>query len=93
MSPHEAADKLMTLSEEQSRLIEEATVLEEKETLFFVSERKNFDSDKACSMSFKGSVDGLQLNRVSNRIKAIRSELSTLKSFLRHKENEARNLY
>lgn len=92
-NPHECAEKMMSLSEEQSRLIDEITELEENEAKFLYEHKEKYGSDKATLMAWRVTQDGLRQNRVDNRLKAIKGELSVLKNYLRHCENSARSLY
>lgn len=93
MNPHEAAERMITLSEEQSRLSEEATELEIKGELFVHAYRDTYKTTTATKTAWKVSEEGQRQTRVENRIRDIRSELSVIKNFLRHKENEGKNIY
>lgn len=93
MLPEEAAQKLITLSEEQSRLSDEFADLEEKKLTHFSETRKNFKSDTACDREWEATTDGIRAMRLRLKMKDVGKELSVLKTFLRHEENKARNLY
>lgn len=93
LTPQVAADSMMSLSEEQSRLSDEATELEIKEQLYLHDQRHNYKSDKATVSAWKVTESGQRQIRVENRLKSLKSELSVIKNFLRHEENKARNLY
>lgn len=93
LNPHQQAEKMMSLSEEQSRLGEEATTLEIAEALYLNEFRANHASDKAVQSAWKVTEKGQRQIRVVNRLKDIKSELSVIKNYLRHAENSARNIY
>lgn len=93
ITPQEAAERMMTLSEEQSCLIEEGTDLEIAEALYLNEFRAAHASDKAVQNAWKVTERGQRQAKVEGRLKALKSELSVLKNFLRHAENKARNLY
>ena len=93
LTPNEASDRMMILSEEQSRLAEEATELEIAEQLYLHENREKFQSDKATLNDWLVTENGQKQIRVEGRMKQIRSELSVIKNFLRHAENCARGIY
>lgn len=93
LSPQQAADSMMALSEEQSRLSDEATELEIAEALYLNEFRDSHKSDKATLSAWRVTEKGQRQIRVENRLKSLKSELSVIKNFLRHEENKARNLY
>lgn len=92
LTPQEASDRMLTLSEEQSRLSDEATELEIAEQLYLHAHRENHKSDKATLSAWKVTEQGQRQIRVIGRLKVLKSELSVLKNFLRHEENKARNI-
>lgn len=91
--PQQAAEKLLDLSEEQSRVSDEYADLEEQMLRFFVLKRHDFKSAKDCERAWQGSESGIKHMRLGLELKKIAKELSVLKTFLRHEENKARNLY
>lgn len=93
MTPEQAANKMMDLSEEQSRLSDRATELEVAEQLFLHQNRENFKSDKATVSAWKVTEQGIEQIRAIGRLRVLKSELSVIKNFLRHEENKARNIY
>lgn len=93
LTPQEAAEKMMTLSEEQSRLSDEATEFEIAEALYLNEFRDSHKSDKAVQSAWKVTEKGQRQIRVVGKLKVLKSELSVIKNFLRHEENKARNLY
>jgi len=93
MTPQEAAEKMMELSEAQSRLSDEYTDLEEKKLRHFSQFRADHKSDKACDMAWSATDDGIRHMRLHFELKKLAKELSVIKTFLRHEENKARNLY
>lgn len=93
MTPQEAADRMMGLSEEQSRLSDEATELEIAQNLYLHANREHHKSDKATLSAWAVTEQGQRQIRVEGRLKVLKSELSVIKNFLRHSENVARNIY
>ena len=93
LTPQEAADRMIFLSEEQTRLSEEFADLEEKKLKHFAANRESFKSDKACDRAWEATEDGIRSMRIHLKLKDLAKELSVLKVFLRHEENKARNLY
>lgn len=93
LTPQEAAEKMMSLSEEQSKLSDEATDLEIAEALYLNEFRETYKSDKAVQNAWKITEKGQRQVRVVGRLKTLKSELSVIKNFLRHEENKARNIY
>ena len=91
LTPTEAADSMMGLSEEQSRLSETATELEIAEALYL-----DQSLEKTAVMAlrkWRASELGQKQIRVKGRLKSLKNELSVIKNYLRHKENEGRNIY
>ncbi len=93
MTPQQAADSMMALSEEQSRLSDEATRLEIQENLYLFQNREKYGSDKATLTAWKVTTEGIDQVKVVNRLKSLKSELSVIKNFLRHSENVAKGIY
>jgi hypothetical protein len=92
-TPQEASNKMMGLSEEQSRLSDEYADLEEKKVRHFIEHRPDYKSDKACENQWLATEDGIRHMRIGLTLKKLAKELSVIKTFLRHSENIARNLY
>lgn len=93
LTPQQAAEKMMSLSEEQSRLSDEATDLEIEENHYLMTHRADHASDRAVQSAWKTTDKGIRQIRVEGRLKSLKSELSVIKNFLRHSENVARNIY
>lgn len=93
MTPQEAADKMLALSEKQSRYSDAYATLEERKLRHFSQNRENYKSDKACETAWQATEDGIKHMRLHLELKKLAKELSVLKTFLRHEENKARNLY
>ena len=93
LTPQQAADSMMALSEEQSRLSDQATILEIEEAKFLHSMVGEYKTAVATKMAWRASEKGIQQIEVENRLKMIKSELSVIKNYLRHCENSARNIY
>lgn len=92
-TPQEEAERMMELSERQSRLSDEYADLEEKKLRHFAQFRSEYKSDKACDMAWSATDDGIRHMRLNLELKKLAKELSVIKTFLRHEENKARNLY
>lgn len=92
-TPGEAAEKRIILSEEYSRLSDEMGELEQKVAMYFVTHRVDYKSDTACERAFDATEDGQRLIFLHRRTKGLEKEISALNSYLRTKENEARNYY
>lgn len=93
LKPQEAAEKMLTLSEEQSRLTDKLIELEEMEARWFSENRDKYKSDTATKNAWKTTIAGRDQNRLNLKMKAIKSELSTIKNYLRHCENVGRGIY
>jgi len=93
MTPQEAAEKMMGLSEEQSRASDEYADLEEKKLRHFSEKRTEYKSDKACDTAWQATEDGIKHMRLGIKLKELTRKLSAIKAFLRHSENIARNIY
>lgn len=93
LTPQQASDKMLELSERQSRYSDEYANLEEQRLRHFILNRPRHKSDKACENEWAGSEDGIKHMRLHLELKKLAKELSVIKTFLRHSENIARNLY
>lgn len=93
LTPQAAADSMMILSEKQSRFSDEYADLEEKRLRHFSQFRAEYKSDKACETVWSATEDGIRHMRLHLELKKVGKELSVIKTFLRHSENIARNLY
>lgn len=93
LTPQQAADSMMGLSEKQSRYSDAYASLEEKKLRHFAEHRSEYKSDKACENAWQATEDGIKHMRLNLELKKLAKELSVLKTFLRHEENKARNLY
>lgn len=93
LTPQQAAEKMMGLSEEQSRLSDEYADLEEKKLRHFSQFRAEYKSDKACDSTWMATEDGIRHMRLNLELKKLAKELSVIKTFLRHSENVARSIY
>lgn len=91
--PHEAADRRVTLSEEYSRLSDEMSELKKLSVKWFATNRPDHKSDKACERSFDATNEGLRMIELTFRLKAIEKEMSSLNTFIRNAENQAKNYY
>lgn len=93
LTPQQAADSMLALSEKQSRYSDAYASLEEKKLRHFAQFRSDYKSDKACEMAWSATEDGIKHMRLNLELKKLAKELSVIKTFLRHEENKARNIY
>ncbi len=93
MNPQDVAEKIISLSEEYSRISDEMAGLEMLEAKFFQQESDKYTSDRACSRAFNATESGLRLITLKRKEKSLKQEINALKSFLRVKSDQARNLY
>lgn len=93
LSPQVAADSMLELSERQSRYSDEYADLEESRLRHFSQFRAGYKSDKACENAWQGTEEGIKHMRLNLELKKLAKELSVIKTFLRHCENIAKNLY
>jgi hypothetical protein len=93
MTPHEMADKRITLAEEYSRYSGEWVKCNIAQADFFNTEREKFKSDNTCQKAFDRSEKGVLMMTLKMKLKSIEKEMSALNTALRLAENEAKSLY
>lgn len=92
-NPHQLAEARIGLAEEYSRYSGELAQLIKKEAEHFKSRREYHKSDKSCEKEFMLTDEGIRMTIIKMKLKSIEKTLSAYNTYLRLKENEARNLY
>lgn len=92
-TPNEAVEKKITLVEEYSTLSEEIGTIEQEYAQYFVLNRDFYGSDKRLEKQWESLPSGARAIVIRRRMKVIEKELSAMSSYLKNKENEAKNLY
>ena len=82
LTPAEAAEKRIKLSEEYSRLSDEMGLLEQKEAVFFHEKREGYKTDKAAQIAYNASQEGQRLIYLKRHCKGREKEISALNSFI-----------
>lgn len=93
ITPTEAANKRVYLSEEYSTLSEKTAILESHGASFFLGNKEKYGTDKLTENAWKATDEGIAYTYGKARMKAIEKELSALKTFIEVKTNEARGFY
>lgn len=92
-TPHQLSDERLFLSEEYSRYSGEYVKCMKKRADFFNANRKEHKSDTACQRAWESTDDGVLMEGLKMKLKAIEKRMSALNTALRLAENEAKNLY
>lgn len=92
-NPHELAEARIGLSEEYSRYSGEFANLIRQQALFFKENRESHKSDTATQRAFELTEDGVRMTIIKLKLKSIEKTMSAYGTYLRLKENEAKNLY
>lgn len=92
-TPHEMAEDLITLSEEYSRFAGQYADHIKLQADHFNTFRENYKSDTATQRAFDATPAGVKLVILKLKLKALEKQMSSLRTFLRLAENEAKNLY
>lgn len=93
ITPPEAADKRIVLSEEYSRISSKVAILESHCDSFCVARREDYKSDKATERAWKATEEGIEYTWGKARLKAIEKELSSLKTLIEVATNMTRGYY
>jgi len=93
LTPHEMAEKLITLSEEYSRYSGEYAQHIKLQADYFNTFRENHKSDTATQRAFDATEAGVKLVILKLKLKALEKQMSSLRTFLRLAENEAHGIY
>jgi hypothetical protein len=92
-TPHEIAEDRILLSAEYQKLSSELADLMDKQTIYFTTHWDNHKSDKSVERAFDSTPEGMRLNRIKLRMKAIDKQFSASRTMLDVLTNESRNLY
>ena len=92
-NPHQLAEARIGLSEEYSRYSGEYAKLVKRQAEHFKAMRDKFKSDKATDRDFDLTDDGVAMTIIKLKLKSIEKTMSAYGTYLRLKENEAKNLY
>ena len=87
------ADDLITLSEEYSRYSGEFAQHVKLQADYFNTFREKHKSDTATQRAFDATDPGVRMVILKLKLKALEKQMSSLRTFLRLAENEAKNLY
>lgn len=92
-NPHQLAEARIGLSEEYSRYSGEFANLIKSQAQFFKDNRDKHKSDTATQRAFELTDDGVKMTIIKLKLKSIEKTMSAYNTYLRLKENEAKNLY
>lgn len=93
ISPHEAAELRMNLSGAYSRLCGEMEEILTRKSKTWLAMRAKHKSDKATDTAWGGTADGLQEELIRLRMKRVDKLMSSLSTFIKVAEGEAKNLF
>lgn len=92
-TPSELAEERVTLSAEYGEMTEELIAISKFKPLRWLELRKDSKSDKATDRLWEASPEGIKEMELRLRMKAYEKRLSSIRTLLEVKTNEARNLY
>lgn len=92
-TPRQLADDLMAQAEQFSRYSGDYAGYLKVQADFFQERRADFKSDNACQKAFDASAEGVNMNIIKLKLKALEKQMSALKTMLRLLETEAHNIY
>ena len=92
-NPHQLAEARITLAEEYSRYSGQFAEMVKAQAQFFKDHRVEHKSDTATQRAFELTEDGVKMTIIKMKLKSIEKTMSAYNTFLRLKENEAKNLY
>lgn len=92
-TPHEISEERIRLSEEYSRYSGQFAKLIKLRADYFNANRSNHKSDTATNRAFESTEDGVLMEVIKQKLKAIEKQMSAYNTHLRLLENEAKNLY
>lgn len=93
-TPQEAIEMELKASEEYSRLSDRFSELEVLKAQYFETNFEGFGG-KVNVVDRKWAVtsEGQEMTKTYRKLKALEKEISSMKTYLKHKENEAKNVY
>lgn len=92
-TPREAVDKKEQLTADYITLNEKLKVISRRKPMVWMEMRKLAKNGKETDMAWYASDMGMEEVEIKLSMKAIEKEISSLNSYLKNAENEARNLY
>ena len=92
-TPQQLATDLLLQSEEYSRYSGMYAELIKVQADYFHEHRAEYKSDTATDREFDRTDEGVKMTVIKMKIKALEKSMSAIKTMLRHKEIEVRNLY
>lgn len=92
-TPHELANDLMLLAEQFSRYSGEYAEHIKIQADFCNAHREAYKSDTATQRAFDSTDSGVKMAVLKMKLKALEKKMSAIRTFLRHAEVEAKNLY
>ena len=92
-TPHQLAEARIVLAEEYSRYSGRFAEMVKAQAVFFKENRKDHKSDTATQRAFELTEDGVTMTILKMKLKSIEKTMSAYNTYLRLKENEAKNLY
>ena len=92
-TPHQLAESLVGLSEEYSRYSGMYIDLVKLEAEFWKVHKDEYKSDTATQKAFDRTEDGLRMTAIKQKLKSITKTMSSYKTMIEVKTNEARGLY
>lgn len=92
-TPHQLAEARIGLAEEYSRYSGQFAEMVKAQAQFFKDNRENHKSDNATQKAFELTEDGVRMTILKMKLKSIEKTMSAYNTYLRLKENEAKNLY
>ncbi len=92
-TPHQLAEARISLAEEYSRYSGRYAEMVKSRAQFFKDHRAEYKSDTATQRAFELTEDGVVMAVLKMKLKSIEKTMSAYNTYLRLKENEAKNLY
>ncbi len=92
-TPHQLAEARITLAEEYSKYSGQYADMVRSLAQYFKDNRHNHKSDTATQRAFELTEDGVRMTILKMKLKSIEKTMSAYNTYLRLKENEAKNLY
>lgn len=92
-TPHQLAEARISLAEEYSRYSGMFADMIKAQAQFFKDNRAEHKSDTATQRAFDLTGEGVQMAVLKMKLKSIEKTMSAYNTYLRLKENEAKNLY
>ncbi len=93
MTPNEAIENELKWSEEYSRLSEQYGDLEVLKNMMFSENLETLKTARACEIKWNSTPSGIAMTKIYRTMKGLEKQISSMKTFLKHAENEAKNIY